>query len=122
MCEGTPEVRATDGASAGEDALSRQQVHDGLMAAFGRSYRGNRAPLVVGAHFATAGAGYLQGVEGTNADVCARPGVRCVSFEQLADWLDAQDPRVPGRLRTLDVGQAPKQGWKDFVAAARGEG
>ncbi|MBY8881389.1 hypothetical protein K7862_27675 [Streptomyces sp. PLK6-54] len=111
---------AASGPAAGLGALSARQVHDSLVAAFARSYRGNRAPLYVAAHFATAGTGYLQGVEDTIEDVCARPGVRCVSFKQLADWLDAQDPRVLARLRTLAVGQAPKEGWKDFVAEAKG--
>jgi hypothetical protein len=110
-----------DAATVG-GAIGRQQVHDALVAAFTRAYRGNRAPLFVGAHFATAGAGYLQGIEDAIKDVCGKPGARCVSFKQLADWLDAQDPRVLARLRTLDVGQAPRQGWKAFVAAAKRQG
>ncbi|NJP47682.1 hypothetical protein HCN08_30390, partial [Streptomyces sp. PRB2-1] len=43
--------------------------------------------------------------------------VRMVSFRQLVDWLDAQDPAVLERLRSLEVGQKPSQGWKDFLAA-----
>ena len=115
---GTREAAATDAGPLGA-SLGRQQVHDAFAAAFQRAYRGNRAPLFVGAHLAAAGDAYLQGVEDTMKDVCARPGVRCVSFKQLADWLDAQDPRVLARLRTLAVGQAPAPGWKEFVAAAK---
>lgn len=33
------------------------------------------------------------------AGICHRDGVRCVSFRQLADWLDAQDPATLSRLR-----------------------
>jgi hypothetical protein len=114
----TREAAATDSGPLGA-IRDPGQVRDALTAAFERSYRGNRAPLFVGAHLATAGDGYLRGVEDAMKDVCARPGVRCVSFEQLADWLDAQDPRVLARLRTLAVGQAPAAGWKEFVAAAK---
>ena len=32
---------------------------------------------------------------------CGRQGVRCVSFEELADWLDAQPPAVLARLQAL---------------------
>ncbi|MGO4426038.1 hypothetical protein AB4Z54_46905, partial [Streptomyces sp. MCAF7] len=46
-----------------------------------------------------------------------KKGVRCVSFKQLADWLDAQDPGVLRRLRKLDVGKRPKGGWAGFFAA-----
>ena len=42
--------------------------------------------------------------------------MRCVSFRQLADWLDAQDPEVLDRLRGLGVGQSPKKGWKAFLS------
>ncbi|GAA3052483.1 hypothetical protein GCM10020000_37530 [Streptomyces olivoverticillatus] len=38
-----------------------------------------------------------------------------MSFKQLADWLDAQDPKVLAKLRKLDVGEAPKQGWARFT-------
>ena len=50
--------------------------------------------------------------------VCTQPEVRCVSFRQLVDWLDAQDPQVLEKLRTLKVGRAPKQGWESFLEAS----
>lgn len=40
-------------------------------------------------------------------DLCHRDGVRCVSFRQLADWLDAQDPTVLDRLRALGPTSSP---------------
>jgi hypothetical protein len=93
-----------------------KQMHDGLAAAFDRAYRGNRAPLFVGDHFESWNGGvYMKAVEDTIKEVCGRPGVRCVSFKQLADWMDVQDPKVLERLRTLDVGQAPKAGWNTFL-------
>ncbi|MFF0107426.1 polysaccharide deacetylase family protein [Streptomyces hirsutus] len=95
------------------------QMRDGLLAGFRRAYDGNRAPLSIGNHFESWNGGtYMRAVEETVEAVCTRPDVRCVSFRQLADWLDAQDPQTLEKLRTLNVGESPKQGWKSFLSAA----
>ncbi|MFD7917772.1 hypothetical protein ACFV3R_00795 [Streptomyces sp. NPDC059740] len=95
-----------------------QQMRDGLIAAFDRAYNGNRAPFFVGNHFESWNGGtYMKAVEETIKSVCPRPEVRCVSFKQLADWLDAQDPKVLEKMRSLDIGQAPQGGWKTFLSA-----
>ncbi len=94
------------------------QMRDGLLAAFDRAYRGNRAPLLVGNHFESWNGGtYMRAVEETIKKVCPRPDVRCVSFKQLADWMDAQDPRVLEKLLKLDVGERPKGGWAAYLGA-----
>ncbi|SED08319.1 hypothetical protein [Streptomyces sp. TLI_105] len=93
------------------------QMRDGLVQAFERSYRGNRAPLIIGNHFESWNGGtYMRAVEETIATVCVQKDVKCVSFRQLADWLDAQDPDVIAKMRTLKVGEAPAGGWKAFLA------
>ncbi|AUH43276.1 hypothetical protein CXR04_26710 [Streptomyces sp. CMB-StM0423] len=93
-------------------ANAQSQMRDGLLAGFQRAYTGNRAPLIVGNHFETWHEGaYMRAVEETIREVCPREDVRCVSFRQLADWLDAQDPRTLRALRGLEVGQAPAGGW-----------
>ncbi|MFD0343524.1 hypothetical protein ACFVH0_33430 [Streptomyces sp. NPDC127117] len=95
------------------------QMRDGLLQAFDRSYDGNRAPLIIGNHFESWNGGtYMRAVEDTIATVCTKEGVRCVSFRQLADWLDAQDPATLAKLGTLDVGQAPEKGWTEFLDGA----
>ncbi|MFD8996630.1 polysaccharide deacetylase family protein [Streptomyces abikoensis] len=96
-----------------------RQMRDGLMAGFQRAYRGNRAPLFVGDHFESWNGGtYMRAVESVIKKVCPKEGVRCVSFKQLADWLDAQDPRLLADLRELEIGKAPKNGWARFPGAA----
>ncbi|MGW1744881.1 hypothetical protein ACWCRD_04520 [Streptomyces sp. NPDC002092] len=93
------------------------QMRDGLLKGFRRAYEGNRAPLVIGNHFESWNGGtYMRAVDEVVETVCNKPDVRCVSFHQLADWLDAQDPRILAKLRTLKVGQAPKQGWAAFLS------
>ncbi|MFF7902757.1 hypothetical protein ACIP4X_11165 [Streptomyces sp. NPDC088817] len=95
-----------------------KEMRDGLLKGFRRAYDGNRAPLVIGNHFESWNGGtYMRAVEDVVKEVCNKPDVRCVSFHQLADWLDAQDPRTLDRLRTLEVGEAPKQGWASFLSS-----
>ncbi|MFF4504767.1 hypothetical protein [Streptomyces sp. NPDC001401] len=93
------------------------QMRDGLLKGFRRAYQGNRAPLVIGNHFESWNGGtYMRALDEVIEKVCNKPDVRCVSFHQLADWLDAQDPQTLQKLRTLNVGQAPEQGWASFLS------
>ncbi|WP_328872895.1 hypothetical protein OHT76_23865 [Streptomyces sp. NBC_00287] len=93
------------------------QMRDGLLQGFQRAYDGNRAPLIIGNHFESWNGGtYMRAVEEVIESVCTKAEVRCVSFRQLADWLDAQDPKVLAKLTDLKVGEAPKQGWASFLS------
>ncbi|WP_030267000.1 hypothetical protein [Streptomyces sp. NRRL B-24484] len=83
-----------------------RETRDGYLNGFERVYNGSRAPLFIGNHFETWNGGiYMQAIEDVVKSVCKREGVRCVSFKELADWLDAQDPKVLERLRGLDPAQ-----------------
>ncbi|MBC9725079.1 hypothetical protein [Streptomyces sp. TRM68367] len=95
------------------------QMRDSLLKGFYRAYDGNRAPLIIGNHFESWNGGtYMRAVEEVIEHVCTKDEVRCVSFRQLADWLDAQDPKTLRKLRTLKVGEAPEKGWASFLAAS----
>ncbi len=90
------------------------QVRKSYMNGFNRVYNGSRAPMFIGNHFEDWNGGiYMNAVEDVMREVCPRKGVRCVSFRELADWLDVQDPKVLARLRLLDPAQAPD--WKSLV-------
>ncbi|MEU6866322.1 hypothetical protein ABZ924_24205 [Streptomyces sp. NPDC046876] len=103
---------------ASQHAYWGAQMRDGLLQAFARTYGGNRAPLIIGNHFESWNGGtYMRAVEDVIKNVCTRPEVRCVPFRELVDWLDAQDAGTLERLRTLDVGEAPKEGWTKFLTA-----
>ncbi|MEV5510806.1 hypothetical protein [Streptomyces orinoci] len=92
----------------------RKLTRDGYLNGFERVYNGSRAPLFIGNHFEDWNGGiYMKAVEDVVKSVCKRDGVRCVSFKQLADWLDAQDPQVLERLRKLDPAQSPD--WAKLV-------
>jgi hypothetical protein len=91
-----------------------KKTRDGYLNGFERAYNGSRAPFFVGNHFETWNGGiYMQAVTDVVKDVCKRPGVRCVSFKELADWMDAQDPAVLEKLRLLDPAQSPD--WKTYL-------
>ncbi|MDB1087588.1 hypothetical protein PJ985_08410 [Streptomyces sp. ACA25] len=84
---------------------------------FLRAYASNRAPLFIGNHFEQWNGGiYMDAVEDSLREMATYEDVRFVSFRQLCDWLDVQDPQVLTRLRDLPVGQAPPAGWAGLAA------
>nr|WP_188305098.1 hypothetical protein [Streptomyces sp. CBMA123] len=94
-------------ASGTHEVLSTDQTPQTYLNAFDRVYHGSRAPLVIDTDLAPGRPSRLQESEATMKDLCHRDGVRCVSFRQLADWLDAQDPAVLNHLRALAPATAP---------------
>lgn len=93
-----------------------QQAAASYMAGFNRAYTTNRAPFFIGNHLETWNGGiYMTAVEQALRQMAGQPDVRLVSFRQLVDWLEAQDPEVMRRLRTLNVGETPND-WRDYTA------
>ncbi|WP_066932005.1 hypothetical protein [Streptomyces sp. NBRC 110611] len=86
----------------------RKQATDAYISGFQRAYETNRAPLFIGNHFEQWNGGiYMDAIEETIKHIAdsKHKDVRMVSFRQLCDWLDAQDPQVLANLRRLGVGQ-----------------
>ncbi|MDP9950113.1 MULTISPECIES: lipoprotein [Streptomyces] len=97
----------------------RKQATDAYLAGFQRAYETNRAPFYIGNHFEEWNGGiYMDAVEEVIKKVADKKDVRLVSFRQYVDWLDAQDPAVLDKLRSLEVGQAPAAGWNSFFKQA----
>ena len=96
----------------------QHQAYSSYMAGFNRAYTSNRAPMYIGNHFESWNGGiYMTAVEQALRDIAAKPDVRLVSFRQLVQWLEAQDPEVLRRLRTLQVGQQPDD-WREYTGTA----
>ncbi|MFF7642892.1 hypothetical protein [Streptomyces canus] len=92
----------------------RTETFQSYLAGFNRVYYGSRAPLFIGNHFENWNDGiYMKAVDDVVKNVCVRKEVRCVSFRELADWMDAQKPEVLERLRSLDPAQSPD--WSTVV-------
>jgi hypothetical protein len=73
--------------------------------AFRTSYHGNRAPLSFANHFETWNHwAYDRALARVVLESCRLPEVRCVSFRELVDWLEAQPP---SRLRGFRLGRFP---------------
>ncbi|MFJ2816906.1 hypothetical protein [Streptomyces sp. NPDC087294] len=84
------------------------------MAGFDRVYYGSRAPLFIGNHFEDWNGGiYMKAIDQVVRNICGKKGVQCVSFKELADWLDVQRPETLQRLRDLDPAQSPD--WSTVV-------
>ncbi|MFT2016435.1 hypothetical protein ACMA1D_11410 [Streptomyces sp. 796.1] len=86
----------------------RREATGAYIKGFERAYETNRAPLFIGNHFEQWNGGiYMDAVEEAIKHIAddKRKDVRLVSFRQLTDWLDAQDPQVLANLRSLGVGQ-----------------
>ncbi len=89
-------------------AGSRDRMQDQMVRTYRNAldavYNGNRAPLIIGHHFAEWNMGVYHAALGQFMhETCSKPDVRCVNFEQLVDWLDAQDTTELARLRALGV-------------------
>ncbi|MFF1448302.1 hypothetical protein ACFVYF_09120 [Streptomyces sp. NPDC058274] len=107
----------SDGETDGDPAdyeKWRKETADSYLAGFDRVYYGSRAPLFIGNHFEDWNGGiYMKAVDDVIKNVCVRKEVRCVSFRELADWMDVQKPEVLERLRSLDPAQSPD--WSTVV-------
>lgn len=96
----------------------QQEAVDTYLAGFRRAYDSNRAPLIIGNHFEGWNGGiYMTAVEQVMRKIATYPDARIVSFRQLVDWFEAQDPAVLAKLRTVPFGVRPPGGWKQFLAA-----
>ncbi|MEU5196968.1 hypothetical protein AB0G86_23415 [Streptomyces scabiei] len=106
------------GSTEGDPAMYpawQQKTIDTYMAGFNRVYYGSRAPLLIGNHFEQWNGGiYMNAVDEVIKNVCVKKDVKCVSFEELADWMDVQSPQTLANLRGLDPAQAPSD-WASVV-------
>ncbi|QNT95637.1 lipoprotein [Streptomyces griseofuscus] len=103
----------TDGDPA-KYAQWEQQTVDSYMAGFNRVYYGSRAPLFFGNHFEHwNGSIYMKSIDQIIPKICTKKGVKCVSFKELADWMDVQKPSTLAALRGLDPAQSPD--WSTVV-------
>ncbi|MEU0069760.1 hypothetical protein ABZ027_09510 [Streptomyces sp. NPDC006332] len=98
----------------------RTQASQAYIQGFKRAYETNRAPFFVGNHFEQWNGGiYMDAVEAAFKHIAREKekggDVRLVSFRQFVDWMDAQKPEVLTKLRSLEVGQEPAGGWKEFL-------
>ncbi|MCB8750787.1 polysaccharide deacetylase family protein [Planktothrix agardhii] len=73
---------------------------------FNSNYSGNRAPVNIGHHFSAWNQGaYWNALFRFAEEVCGKPEVRCVTYSELADFMDLQTPE---QIAVYQKGDFPK--------------
>jgi hypothetical protein len=86
---------------------AREQTLQTYLAYFKANYTGNRAPLHIGHHFMGLQHGaYNDALKSFARAVCGLPEVRCVTYAQLADFMDAQNAATLAAYRKGDFARA----------------
>ena len=84
-----------NGGEEADTAELRQFQLDTYRYMYESAYHGNRAPLVFPNHFNTwAGNAFNPAVAQSMREFCAEADTHCVTYQQLIDWLELQDPEV----------------------------
>jgi hypothetical protein len=95
------QTHAVDGSPALYPAYEKQ-VLDTYRNAYQAVFNGNRAPLILGDHFANWNHGiYTQALGQFISETCGRPETKCVTFTELINWMEAQSPETLKALQAL---------------------
>ena len=85
----------------------RDQMVQTYIDYFKANYAGNRAPIHIGHHFSDYQNGaYREALQIFARMVCGLPEVRCATYSQLADFMDAQHPDALAAYRKGDFPRA----------------
>jgi hypothetical protein len=97
------QTHAVDGSPALYPAYGKQVLQT-YRNAYTALYNGNRAPLILGDHFANWNHGiYTQALGQFISETCGRPDTKCVTFTELINWMEAQSPETLKSLQALPV-------------------
>jgi peptidoglycan/xylan/chitin deacetylase (PgdA/CDA1 family) len=84
-------------------AQHRDEMLETYVDYFKANYSGNRAPIHIGHHFFNYhGGAYNEALYAFARAVCGLPEVRCVSYVELADFMDKLDPATLEAYRKGD--------------------
>ena len=76
---------------------------------FVKNYNGNRAPLNIGHHFEQyRGGSYNRSLFKFAKTVCSLPEVRCVTYHELADYLERVGPQVRDQMQAGRFARGPE--------------
>jgi hypothetical protein len=85
----------------------RDQMLQSYLDYFRANYTGNRAPVHIGHHFFDyQGGAYFAALKSFARTVCGLPEVRCVTYTELADFLDGLEPATLAAYRNGDFPRA----------------
>lgn len=93
-------------ANPGAKQQYKKQMIETYLQYFDQNYNGNRAPVHIGHHFSLWNDGaYWEAMQEFALKVCGRPEVKCVTYSELADFMDT---RSAAQLAGYQAGQFPK--------------
>jgi hypothetical protein len=71
--------------------MYEDELYETYVNLFKENYFGNRAPVVIGHHFALWNQGaYWKAMQRFAADVCNQEEVRCITYGEMVKWLEGQ--------------------------------
>lgn len=77
-----------------QKARFKNQMIETYLQYFEGNYNGNRAPVHIGHHFSKWNDGaYWEAMQEFALAVCGRPEVQCVTYRELADFMDSKKPQ-----------------------------
>ncbi|CAN5482211.1 hypothetical protein BH10BDE1_BH10BDE1_24730 [soil metagenome] len=84
----------------------KKQMLETYLQYFEQNYNGNRGPVHIGHHFSLWNdSAYWEAMQEFALKVCGKPEVRCVTYSQLADFMDT---RTPAQIAAYQAGNFPK--------------
>ena len=104
---------AQSGGFPSKDPSRRTEFRDQMVQTyveyFKTNYSGNRAPIHIGHHFSDYQNGaYREALQTFARMVCGLPEVRCATYSQLADFMDAQHSEALAAYRKGEFPRAPQ--------------
>lgn len=93
--------------TVGQARADQRQVRATYADLYRRSWRGNRAPVILGNHFNDWNHhAYVNALTSFVLHTCGLPQTQCVPFRDMVAWLDVQNPATLARLRRSPIGAA----------------
>ena len=87
--------------------LYRRRMKETYENYFQKNYNGNRAPLHIGHHFSKwNGGAYFSALKDFASEVCGKPDVKCVTYRELANYMDSRGGSNLGQLRKNALGSS----------------
>jgi len=94
---------SSKGVSQADSATDSAQVTATYQDMYNATYKGNRAPLILGNHFnAWNNNAYSDAIGKFVLANCGKPDTYCVPFRDLIAWMKMQDPATLARLQAQD--------------------
>ncbi len=90
-------------ADTAHSAIFEEQMYNTYINYFKNNYNGNRAPIHIGHHFSKWNAGaYWRAMKRFAQEVCGQPEVKCVTYKELADYMDSIGPETVAAYKKAD--------------------